>query len=189
MNINILTDKYSHALFDIAKSHKKQHVVLKELQKLHLFFSENKGMLHDISAIIVTRKTANKIIDKISHKLKLGEITISFLKLLVENRRLSFLSKIYYKYDSLFKKDAGELDFTLISVTKLTKSQLADLKKELEKIIKLKVNFVEKTDPKLIGGLTMQCESLLIDNSTRSKLNDIKNIMLKELNSFASTHR
>lgn len=184
MSINILADKYSQALFDIARSRKKQQVVLKELQDLHLFFSDNKEILRDISAIIVSRKAANKIIDKISHKYKLSQITTSFLNILINNRRLKFLSKIYYKYDHLFKKDAGELDFTLTSATKLTRKQLTELKKELEKITKLKVNFIEKIDTKLIGGFTMQCESLLVDNSTRSKLNDIKSIMLKELEPF-----
>ena len=104
---------------------------------------------------------------------------VNFLLLLIEKRRIFFLSKILSSFLNLLNKEKGELQATFISAQDLKDEEIKKVSDELSKSINKKIKFKFKVDKDLIGGIKIQLGSLMIDTSIRSKLRKFEQMMLE----------
>jgi F-type H+-transporting ATPase subunit delta len=94
----------------------------------------------------------------------------NFLRVLIENDRLSALPEIAAIYEELKNEREGVVDAMITTAFPLDKSELAALVKELESRFKRKVQPQVHVDTGLIGGARMQVGDELIDGSVRGRL-------------------
>jgi F-type H+-transporting ATPase subunit delta len=111
--------------------------------------------------------------------MNLSEIVKNFLFILVQKRRIFFLSIIFKNFLLLVSKKRGELKASLISSKNLTSEELKNLKSEISKSLGTIINLDYKVDENLIGGLKMQIGSLMVDTSLKNKLKKYEQIMLE----------
>src|SRR5574340_1364061 len=104
---------------------------------------------------------------------KLNERGSNFLRLLVENGRVTLLPHIQALYEKLRAEQSGEIDACVTSAFPLTGAQLDDLVHGLEARLKRKVKATVKVDPALIGGVTVVAGDEVLDASVRSRLQDM----------------
>ena len=100
-------------------------------------------------------------------------ITIKFIEVLAENKRLVFLRDVCEKYTKLYQQFNKEEKITIISAEKLSSSQ------EAEVLSALKANpnnegkefqLEFKVDETIMGGLQMYTESEFMDMSLASRV-------------------
>jgi len=111
--------------------------------------------------------------------MNLSKIIKNFLSVLITKRRIFFFNKIFQSFLSLTSKKKGELNASLISSKSLTNEELKSLNNELSQAIGSPVTVDYKVDENLIGGLTIQIGSLMVDTSIKSKLKKYEQIMLE----------
>ena len=109
----------------------------------------------------------------------LNPILGKFLRFLVSKRRLFYLDKILKDFVLYCSFKRGEIEAKLISAKKLQSDELEKIKKELFDKFGSKINLDYKIDKELISGLVIQVGSIMIDNSMKNKLKQIKSQMIE----------
>ena len=103
-------------------------------------------------------------------KSPLNDEAKNFLKMLVENGRISLLPEIGVQFHALKNAQEGAADADITSAFDLTEAQLADLVKTLEKKFARKLNPTVTVDASLIGGVRVVVGDEVLDTSVRAKL-------------------
>ncbi|SUO96015.1 F0F1 ATP synthase subunit delta [Suttonella ornithocola] len=113
---------------------------------------------------------------------KLTKEERNLLHILRENDRLSVLPEIALKYDQLLNESEGMLEATVYSAKSLTSDEEKKISLFLEKKTNKKIVLKVKEQPSLLAGLRIEYDGLVIDQSTRGrieqfarKLDDLRN--------------
>jgi F-type H+-transporting ATPase subunit delta len=102
----------------------------------------------------------------------------NFLKLLLENRRLSVLPEISEHFEA-FKADVeNTIDVTITSAAALSDAQLATLVDALKARFGRDVNVKTQVDENLIGGAVIRAGDVVIDGSMRSSLQGLTSALI-----------
>ena len=120
-----------------------------------------------------------EMLNDLSKKFNFNPILNKFLNFLVSKRRLFYLDKILKDFVSYCSLKRGEVDAKLISAKELKDDEVEKIKKELFAKFGSKINLDYKVDKDLISGLIIQVGSIMIDNSMKNKLKQIKSKMIE----------
>ncbi|NOZ35384.1 MAG: ATP synthase F1 subunit delta [Chlorobi bacterium] len=176
MNTNRITVRYAKALYSFAENEKKAEAVRNDMQLTAelINIAEFRNMLKN-PVIFPSKKIAvfNKLLEG-----KVSNLTLTFFKLLANNKREAYLDAISRNYIDFYRKQNN------IKSAKLTTVFTADekLKKEiitiLAKQFKADIELVGETDKNITGGFVLTVDGKQYDASISSKLKELKKEML-----------
>ena len=95
---------------------------------------------------------------------------VSFLRLLVENRRLTLLPEIAAIYETLKAEAEARIEATVTSAFPLEPAQLKTLGEALKRRFGRAVQLTTEADPRLLGGIVIRAGDLVLDGSVRGHL-------------------
>ena len=171
------SERYARALYELTFDSNELKIVEKKVEEFLELYEKNNEFKNFFKDPTQSQSVQLNIMESISALLGLPKILKNFLSILVTKRRIFFISKIFKSFLSIVFKKSGLIKASLVSSKKLTNSELENLNKEISKIVGAKIAFDYKVNENLIGGLTMQLESLMIDTSIKSKLKKYEQIM------------
>ncbi|HBV76497.1 MULTISPECIES: F0F1 ATP synthase subunit delta [Vibrio] len=102
----------------------------------------------------------------------------NFIKVLAKNGRLKALPEICEEFLILKKELDNQVDVEITSATTLTETQLAELSSKLEQRLDRKVKLNCSVDETLLSGVIIRTGDLIIDNSTRGRLNRLSDALM-----------
>ena len=173
------SERYSRALFEVSQDSNELDKVENDVKNFKSIYDTNKevkNFIKDPSQIIGEQ---NKLVNLISDKFNFSKNFQNFLLLLIEKRRIFFVSKINESFLRLCSKKRGEIKASLISSRELSQTELNDIETDLSKSIGSKLKFDYKVDKELIGGLKLQLGSIMIDTSIKNKLKKYEQAMIE----------
>jgi F-type H+-transporting ATPase subunit delta len=109
-------------------------------------------------------------IDAVASALKLSPLTVSFLRLLVDRKRIADLALIARIYRALVDQEAGRIRATVISAGPLDDDELNRLRDAIGRMTGRSIVLESKTDSSLIGGVVTQVGATMLDGSLRTQL-------------------
>jgi F-type H+-transporting ATPase subunit delta len=166
--------RYASALFDLATDDKS---VTKTGDALASFMGLVEGSA-DLQRLMrspvfkVEQQSAS--IEALAAKAKISGLALNFLKLMAANRRLSAVPDAIRGYNTLVAQSKGEISGEVISAEKLSPKQLTDLKAALKSAMGSTVSLTTSVDRSLLGGLIVKVGSRMMDNSLKTKLQNLK---------------
>lgn len=165
---------YAKASYSFAK----EESVVEKWFEMMLFVDE---VLKDKSllSILKTNESKNKITSLLLSICD-GFIDVyfeNFLKLIIQNNRLSAFSYIVEYYKKLMDEDNNVLNVTLISANQLSKENIDKIVHFLEEKYKSTINLTKKIDSSLIGGFIIKTDKEVIDHSLKNKIENISNVL------------
>ena len=177
MSVQIVARRYASALADVVLEHGEAREVQEELKAWERLFqsSENLQEVFRNPTIPLDRKRA--VLNKLIERARPRPTTVNFLKVLLQNQRLTDLDAINRKFAEVLDVRAGMLAATVTTA----RSVPADAQQKLHATLStltgsnVRVNFA--TDPELIGGLVTRIGSTVYDGSVRNHLQQIKEKM------------
>ena len=101
-------------------------------------------------------------------------MTLRFVSVSTENRRLYALRDIIKAYLAELAKRRGEVTAEVTSAQALNVEQTRAVEDALQKVEGRNVALSLKVDPSLIGGMVVQIGSRMIDSSLRTQLDRMK---------------
>lgn len=169
--------RYAKAVFELAREDAALDKVSADLDWLGRMIVESRELAALIRNPVFTREEQGAGIAAIAEKAGFHDLTRRFLQLVIHNRRAFHLLHIFRAYASLLADHRGEIDASVISAAPLSEEQTSALAAVLNKSVGRKVILEASVDEDLIGGLIVQVGSRMVDNSLRTKIQDLSTAM------------
>ena len=169
-----IAGRYATALFDLAQEQNAVDAVSDDLQSLGTMIVESADLLRLIRSPVLSRGEQSNAMAAVLEKAGAAKLTRNFVGLVAGNRRLFALPGMIRAYQQLLAAHRGEITGEVVSAHPLDEKQLSALKKQLAQTMGQEVQLESKVDEDLIGGLVVKVGSRMIDNSLRTKLQNLK---------------
>ena len=101
------------------------------------------------------------------------------MKLLLENRRAAVMPEISTHFEALKAKVENSVDATVTSATKLSDSQVDEIRAALKARLGRDVRIETEIDENLIGGAVIRAGDVVIDGSLRARLEGLATALIK----------
>ena len=98
----------------------------------------------------------------------------SFVKLLAEHKKLSQADKIIKAYRHYANEQEGVVEVTATTIAPLEGTAKKMIVSNLEKILSQKIVLHEIIDKKILGGIILQYDDVVLDGSAVDKLEQLK---------------
>jgi F-type H+-transporting ATPase subunit delta len=107
-------------------------------------------------------------------KIDLPDAAKNFLRIVIENGRLSALPEMATQFRALKNAQSGSSDAVVHSAFPIDGAALAELAVTLEKQFKRKLNLSVVLQPELIGGIRVVVGDEVLDTSVKARLEQMK---------------
>ncbi|OFY70559.1 MAG: ATP synthase F1 subunit delta [Bacteroidetes bacterium RBG_13_42_15] len=101
-------------------------------------------------------------------------LTLSFINLILTNRRETNLESIIRYFMYLYNKEIGIKPAVLLTPARLNPALRDKIIRTISQKMNIKIELQEQTEPKLLGGFIMRIDDYQIDASVASQLAKIK---------------
>lgn len=173
-----LDRRYALALYKVAEEKDKVEEYLEDLRKICDIIDNNKEFYEVIKYPQISTKQKKKIFNDV-FKGKIDEELLSFLLILIEKGRILYLRQKLHQMEQIHLEKENKVVAEVKSVIGLTEDQTLKLKEKLEKKYNKTVIIKHEIDKSIIGGLYVRVGNDVIDGSVKSRLEDMRAIMLK----------
>jgi F-type H+-transporting ATPase subunit delta len=166
--------RYANALFDLATEDKSVAQTGTALSTFAAIVAGSNDLQRVMRSPVFKTEDQLATVEAIAAKAKINGLALNFLKLMSANRRLAAVPAAILAYQALVAKSKGEITAEVTSAEKLSAKQLADLKASLKAAMGSDVTLATTVDASLLGGLIVKVGSRMMDNSLKTKLQNLK---------------
>ncbi len=175
-----MAGRYAKALAELARESGELARVEQDLGALSEALRGSEALQRLVSSPLFSAQDQQAGLDAVFGQVGFSQITVNFLGLLARNRRLGALAEIIRAFHLIMAAERGELAAEVSSAAPLSTEQVERLKQSIREAFGRDVTLKARVDPSLIGGLVVKVGSRMIDNSVKTKLNNLK-IAMKEV--------
>jgi F-type H+-transporting ATPase subunit delta len=175
--ISNISKRYARAFFEIANEEKQIEPYYNELNQFASLVSENKSLKDFLANPIFEQASKKGVVDNIISKLKLSNMTVSFLRLLVDKQRINVLEDIVTCYRQLMDDALKKVRVNVKTAFPLTDALRSLISINLEKTLGKKVEMTDEVDATLLGGIVIGVGDTLYDGSIKNQLNNMRNLL------------
>lgn len=179
-SISGVSGRYATALYELASDEKAVDEVGKNLKSIGEMMDGSEDLVRLVRSPVFGSDEQWAALSAVLEKAKIGGLTYNFVGLVAKNRRLFVLRDMIRAYGKLVAHAKGEVSAEVTSAEKLSAAQVKSLKAALKEQVGRDVQMEEKVDADILGGLIVKVGSRMVDNSLRTKLNNLK-IAMKEV--------
>ena len=172
-----LAGRYANALFELAQDQKAVDAVSTDLASLRRALETSADLARLVRSPVFSAADHSKALKAVLEKMGAGALTIKFVLLLAQKRRLFVLVQIIAAYERLVARSRGETEAEVTAARALSDGEIAELKSTLKSKLGKEPRLHTKVDPSLLGGLVVKVGSRMIDSSLRTKLDGLRAAM------------
>ena len=162
--------RYAKALLMIGKTDGNAENYKDELDGFASLIAREMALEQVINNPLYNAEERKKVLTALIVKLNLSKVMASFLKLLFDKGRFSFLGVINEFYQKLADDLKGVARASLVSANELSSEAVEKIRKALSKKTGKDIVLDIKTDPALIGGVVTKIGDLVLDGSIKTQL-------------------
>jgi F-type H+-transporting ATPase subunit delta len=166
--------RYARALHELATEAGNIDEVAEDLRQFQAMMDGSEELKRLIRSPVFRAEAQISALGAIVKATGFGALSSNFILLAARNRRLSALPDMIQGFLALIARERGEVTAEVISAEKLSAKQATALKDELAVRVGGAVTLVTKTDSSLIGGMIVKIGSRMIDDSLKTKLQNLK---------------
>jgi F-type H+-transporting ATPase subunit delta len=176
---NTIAKRYARALVQLGSEEGLVDRFRTELAAFDRLFSVNAELRAAFADPALTHDQKKSIMKELIVKVSVSELVGNFLLLLVDKNRVAFLGQIVQTYEKLADEFSGVIRPVIKTAFALSASQVASIQGALEKKTGKKVIPEVSVDQSLLGGVVTQIGDITYDNSVKTQLKQIKDILQK----------
>ena len=177
MSLQTMARRYAAALSDVVLEQSEAAEVQAELAAWEelILSTPNLQEVFRNPTIALDKKRA--VLNQLIERTQPRQTTANFLKVLLQNQRLTDLGEINRKLAEVLDTRAGMVAATVTTALAVPERSQQELYAKLKGLTGKKVRVDFETDPELIGGIVTRIGSTVYDGSVRNQLQEIKEKM------------
>lgn len=169
----LVAKKYAEALAELRQG----ETVIDDLEKVRQAFEESTELREFLANPAYESTGKKKVLEEIFGKEVQKEV-LSTLLVLLERRRIQLAPMLVENYKTIFYQREN-IEFAKVSsASKLSSTELDEIKTQLEKTFNKKVEVSNELDESLVAGMKINVANKVIDSSLRTKLKKLKSLLL-----------
>jgi F-type H+-transporting ATPase subunit delta len=176
---NSLAKRYAKALVQLGSESGLIDSFRNELSAIGAVFNANADLRAAFADPALTLEQKKSIMKELIAKTACSELVGNFLMLLVDKNRVAFLGQIVQTYETLADEFSGVIRPVITTAFALDSSQVTSIQSALETKTGKKVIPQMVVDSTLLGGVVTQIGDIAYDNSVKTQLKRIKDILQK----------
>ena len=177
MSVQMIARRYASALADVTLQRREATDVQHELQQWEELLQSNAALQEVFRNPTIALDQKRAVLNKLIERAKPRPTTTNFLKVLLQNHRLTELPEINRKLAEILDERAGMVAATVTTARPVQDNIQRSLEQRLIAVTQKKVRLNFEQDPDLIGGLVTRIGSTVYDGSVRNQLQLIKEKM------------
>ena len=172
---------YSLALFSLAKEDKKLKEYKKQSMKIIESLASYKDYIKFMDMHDININLKKELVKK-AFKKELNHNLFNFLLVIIDRKKFKIVNLVLIKLIKLINKEINISEGVIYTSKKLNAKELKDMKKRIEKTLNLNISLENKIDNEIISGFKVQVEDSIIEDTVSSRLEYIKNKLLRKEN-------
>ncbi len=173
----VVATRYVRAFIDLAQDSKVLDKVEKDFSELEAMVTGSDDFKHLIRSPLIGSEKQITAIEAVASQAKFHDLTKNFLRVLVQNRRLSILEGAFATFKAELSKLRGEVAVSVQTAQDLSAKQLKALEDALKKQTGTDVAINARVKPEILGGMIVTIGSHMIDDSVARKLERLRSTM------------
>lgn len=169
-----IATRYAAALIDMAEQAKAVEKIEKDFNALQAMINDSKDFQNLIRNPLFNRGQQKGAILAIAEKAGFDALTIRFLGVLAQNRRLPILPAVIKAFQSELNRRRGGVEARVQTAFALSPEQTQSLQKSLSDAMGSNVTLNVEVNRDILGGMIVTVGSRMIDDSVRRKLERLK---------------
>jgi F-type H+-transporting ATPase subunit delta len=164
--------RYAAALFELAAEAKSIDKISAGLSTFQTMLAGSMDLQRLLRSPVFSGEDQLAALEAICAKAGVNGIALNFIKLMAKNRRLPALSDAITAFAALVAQSKGEVAAEVTSAEKLSTAHINDIAALV--FMGREVQLTAKIDSSLLGGLIVKVGSKMMDNSLKTKLQNLK---------------
>jgi F-type H+-transporting ATPase subunit delta len=177
MSVQMIARRYASALADVVLEHGEAREVQEELITWERLFESSDNLQEVFRNPTIALDQKRAVLNNLIERARPRPTTVNFLKVLLQNQRLTDLDAINHKFAEVLDVRAGMVAATVTTARSVPEDAQQKLHATLSTLTNSNVRVNFATDPELIGGLVTRIGSTVYDGSVRNHLQQIKEKM------------
>ena len=169
-----LADRYATALFELALERDAVEQIERDLEAIRALVDGSDDLTRVVRSLTLSRGEQGKALDAVLERLGSSQYVRNFVALLARNRRVFLLTDMIAAFQAKLAEHRGEVSAEVTSAVPLKANHLDAVREALRNIVGRDVALETRVDPSLIGGLMVRVGSRMLDNSLRTKLQNLE---------------
>lgn len=179
---SVVLTRYTTALLDLAEEKKAVDDVLKDFFVLESLLAGSEDLSSMVQSPMVAKTQQLAVMDELAKKAKLHTLTVNFIGVLAQNRRLNVLSEMILSFRKQVSARRGEVSVQVQTATELSEKQKTEFTKKIAQALGKDVAVEAVVVPEIIGGMVVTVGSYMIDDSVRRKLERLGSALVQGAN-------
>lgn len=185
-----LARTYAQALMEVATRNGEVEPIREQLESLLREVLPASPQLEQfLDSPAVNRKAKADLIQKVFGDGRSTQLFLDFLLLLNSRDRIGLVRMIAIAYRTLYEKQANQQRVLIESATELSEESQKQLEETLGNVLNKKPILVVRVRPELLGGLVIHFGDKVFDTTVRTKLTNIRNLLMARGNHAIQTGR
>jgi len=177
MSVQTVARRYAAALADVVLDRGEAAEVQAELTAWEGMIRSAPNLLEVLRNPTVALDQKRAVLNKLIERARPRQTTANFLKVLLQNQRLTDLGEINRKLAETLDERSGMVAAMVTTARAVPASSQQQLHAKLTGLTGKKVRIDFATDPDLLGGIVTRIGSTVYDGSVRNQLQMIKEKM------------
>jgi len=173
-SVSGVSGRYASALFELASEAESVDETGTGLKAFQALLDSSEDLTRLVRSPVFSAEDQIAALEAICAKAGIDGLALSFIKLVTKNRRLFSIADMIKAYGTLLATAKGEVQAEVTSAENLSDKHVNDLKAALKASIGRDVQLSTRVDPSILGGLIVKVGSRMMDNSLKTKLQNLK---------------
>jgi F-type H+-transporting ATPase subunit delta len=169
--------RYASALADVVLERGEAREIQSELNTWEEMFNSNPNLREVFRNPTIALEKKRAVLNQLIGIANPRPATTNFLKVLLQNQRLTELAEINRRFEQILDERAGMVAATVTTASAVPDAAQQRLQETLARMTGKKVRIDFDTDPEIIGGSVTRIGSTVYDGSVRTQLQQIKEKM------------
>mgnify|MGYP006119901363 CR=1 FL=1 len=164
--------KYAKALFDLSEKSDCVSLIQNHLKLVSYVYNK----VPAFRLVLITRRinSKNKIVIMQKTLKDFEPLIVEFISILIQNHQTNNLLDVIARFNNMVKADSNRSKVEITTSEKLNEADLEYISQTISDKLNTNPNINIKIDPNIIGGIKLQVENKIFDNSVTYQIKQLK---------------
>ena len=168
-----VASRYAIALLSVAREENDIKGYVEEIEEIAKLLNDNKELLILLKNYGLSLDEKKQVL-KTCFELKIKEYILNLFYVLIDNKRGGYILDVCNEFVRIGLNELNIKRGIVYTTIKLTSKQLTAIEKKVSKLLNANVTLTNIIDKSILGGLKVQVEDYILDDSIKNHLLKLK---------------